>query len=107
MVEVAVMVAKPYCGMSLLSEALLGIVLERLPLGALLPVSTAAGTILAEAIAETAVHAVFGLLSLTIEQLVAAHLILERVTNLMADSRTDGLTGRGVHPEGTNLIVVA
>ena len=93
--------------MSLLREALLGIVLERLPLSALLPVGTAAGTVLAETVTESAVHTIIRLLSLTIEQFVAAHLVLEGVTNLMTDGRADRLTGRRVHPKGTDLVVIA
>ena len=85
----------------------LGIVLECLPLGALLPIAATTTAVRTKAIAETTVHAIRGLLAITGEQLVARHLVLERVSYLVGNHAAYGLAGRWGHPQGANHVVVA
>ena len=103
-VEVTVEVLLP--GIETVREGHFRVVLERLPLGALLPgaATSAVGT---EAIAETAVHAVVSLMTLAREQFVAGYLILEGVPDLVGNHGAYRLAGCRCHPECTNHIVVA
>ena len=105
MVEMAVEVLLP-C-VETVRESHFGIVLECLPLGALLPIAATTTAVRTKAIAETAVHAIRGLFAITGEQFVARHLILERVAYLVGDHAAYGLAGRWGHPEGTYHVVVA
>ena len=90
MVEVAMMILQPNSIMSVLVKTLVRIILERLPLGTLFPISTTASTIFTKAITETCRHQLrtISLIywrSLTREELVGRNLILERVPYLMTD----------------------
>lgn len=82
--------------------------MERLPLRTLLPEGIAAGATLAVAIAEAYRHdAVLHRFHHSCKELVGRSLILETVSYLMGNGGTHGLAGAGIHPKGTNHVVIA
>ena len=83
------------------AEVLLGIVLIRLPLGTLFPEAVATVRAIV-AIAEACGEVVGS----TVEYLVAIDLILEGVSDLVADGGADGLAGGRIDPKGTDDVVV-
>ena len=90
MVEVAMMILQPNSIMSILVETLVRIILERLPLGTLFPISTTASTIFTKSITEASRHKLRTISpiywrNLTREEFVCRNLILERVSYLMTD----------------------
>ena len=98
--EVTMMVLHPHL-IVIVVDSLLRIVLERLPLCTLFPETTSAIAAVIT-IAESALEIV----GLALEDIVAVGLILERVSNLVGNGRTNRLTSGGIHPKGTDGIVV-
>ena len=101
MLEMTVALLVPYTRPCIV-EGLFGIVLIRLPLGALFPEAAATvRALIAVAVARLEV------VGSPVAHVVTIGLVLERVTDLMGDGRADRLTGGWCHPEGTDHVVIA